>query len=107
MSFPLSFWAPCLCHFDPRRAVDFIKKKEKKRHVALSILGSYESTPGVDNPTWGQLYRALAYTPYEGLNLANQNNRKLEVFGRKLEETSQNCIDILINISEIEIILFN
>ena len=47
------------------------------------------------------------YTPYEGLNLANQNNRKLEVFGRKLEETSQNCIDILINISENETILFN
>ena len=32
------------------------------------------------------------YTPYEGLNLANQNNRKLEAFGRKLVETSQNCI---------------
>ena len=32
--------------------------------------------------------------------MANQNNRKLEVFGRKLEETSQSCIDILINISE-------
>ena len=48
------------------------------------------------------------YTPNEGLNLANQNNRKLEVFGRKLEETSQNCIDILINISEKrETILFN
>ena len=47
------------------------------------------------------------YTPYEGLNLANQNNRKLEVFGRKLEETSQNRIDILINISENETILFN
>ena len=47
------------------------------------------------------------YTPYEGLNLANQNNRKLEVFGRKLEETSQNCIDILINISESDAILFN
>ena len=46
-------------------------------------------------------------TPYEGLNLANQNNRKLEVFGRKLEETCQNCIDILINISENETILFN
>ena len=26
------------------------------------------------------------YTPYEGLNLANQKNRKLEVFYRKLEE---------------------
>ena len=51
--------------------------------------------------------RPLLYTPYEGLNLANQNNRKLEVFGRKLEETSQNCIDILINISENETILFN
>ena len=57
---------------------------------------------------------ATSYTPYEGLNLANQNNRKLEVFGRKLEvfgrkleETSQNCIDILINISENETILFN
>ena len=47
------------------------------------------------------------YTPHEGLNLANQKNRKLEVFGRKLEETSQNCIDILINISENETILFN
>ena len=47
------------------------------------------------------------YTPYEGLNLANQNNRKLEVFGRKLEETFQNCIDILINISKNETILFN
>ena len=47
------------------------------------------------------------YTPYEGLNLANQNNRKLEVFCRKLEETFQNCIDILINISENEIILSN
>ena len=47
------------------------------------------------------------YTPYEGLNLANQNNRKLEVFVRKFEETSQNCIDILINISENETILFN
>ena len=47
------------------------------------------------------------YTPYEGLNLANQNNRKLEVFGRKLEETSQNCIDILINISKSETMLFN
>ena len=47
------------------------------------------------------------YTPYEGLNLANQNNRKLEVFSRNLEETSQNCIDILINISENETILFN
>ena len=47
-------------------------------------------------------------TPYEGLNLANQNNRKLEVFGRKLEETSQHCIDILINIiSESDTILFN
>ena len=40
----------------------------------------------------------LLYTPYEGLNLANQNNRKLEVFGRKLEETSQNCIGILIKL---------
>ena len=48
-----------------------------------------------------------SYTPYEGLNLANQNNRKLEVFGRKLEETSQNCIDILINISENETLSFN
>ena len=47
------------------------------------------------------------YTPNEGLNLANQNNRKLEVFGRKVEETSQNCIDILINISESDTILFN
>ena len=47
------------------------------------------------------------YTPYEGLNLASQNNWKLEAFGRKLEETSQNCIDILINISENETILFN
>ena len=46
-------------------------------------------------------------TPYEVLNSANQNNRKLEVFGRKLEETCQNCIDILINISENETILFN
>ena len=62
----------------------------------------------------GQVERGLGlsafeytYTPYEGLNLANQNNRKLEVFGRKLEETSQNCIDILINISKIETILFN
>ena len=27
------------------------------------------------------------YTPYEGLNLANQKNRKLEVYGRKLEES--------------------
>ena len=45
--------------------------------------------------------------PYEGLNLPNQNDRKLEVFGRKLEETSQNCIDISINISESETILFN
>ena len=52
-------------------------------------------------------YMIYLYTPYEGLNLANQNNRKLEVFGRKLEETSQNCIDILINISENETILFN
>ena len=51
--------------------------------------------------------RHVRYTPYEGLNLANQNNRKLEVFGRKLEETSKNCIDILINISENETILFN
>ena len=49
----------------------------------------------------------LDYTPYEGLNLTNQNNRKLKVFGRKLEEISQNCIDILINISENETILFN
>ena len=49
----------------------------------------------------------VAYTPYEGLNLANQNNRKLEVFGRKLEETSQYCIDILMNISENETILFH
>ena len=40
-------------------------------------------------------------------NFANENNRKLEVFGRKLEETTQNCIDILINISENETILFN
>ena len=31
--------------------------------------------------------RLLAYTPYEGLILANQNDRKLEAFGRKLEET--------------------
>ena len=43
-----------------------------------------------------------SYTPYEGLNLANQNNWKLEVFSRKLEEPSQNCIDILINFSEIK-----
>ena len=49
----------------------------------------------------------MPYTPYEGLNLTNQNNWKLEVFGRKLEATSQNCIDILINISENETILFN
>ena len=50
-----------------------------------------------------------AYTPYEGLNLANHINRKLEVFGRKFEETSPNCIDILIkfNISKNETILFN
>ena len=27
----------------------------------------------------------LLYTPYEGLNLANQKSRKLEVFGHKLE----------------------
>ena len=26
------------------------------------------------------------YTPYEGLNLTNQKNRKLEVFSWKLEE---------------------
>ena len=32
------------------------------------------------------------YTPYEGLNLANLNNQKLEVFGRKLEETSQKIV---------------
>ena len=49
----------------------------------------------------------VLYTPYEGLTLANQNNRKLEVFGRKLEETSQNCIDILIDINENETILFH
>ena len=27
----------------------------------------------------------IDYTPYEGLNLANQKNRKLEVFGQMLE----------------------
>ena len=57
--------------------------------------------------TWYYDYLDAGFTPYEGLNLANQNNRKLEVFGRKLEETSQKCIDILINISENETILFN
>ena len=29
--------------------------------------------------------RVKGYTPYEGLNLANQKGRKLGVFGRKLE----------------------
>ena len=41
------------------------------------------------------------YTPYEGLNLANRKNRKLEVFGRKLQENYSEFY-IFINISENE-----
>ena len=43
------------------------------------------STPdlwGLTSPAGG----GGEYTPYEGLFLANQENRKLEVFSRKLEE---------------------
>ena len=31
------------------------------------------------------------YTPYEGLNLANEKSRKLGVFGRKLEGSHSRC----------------
>ena len=30
-------------------------------------------------------YVPILYTPYEGLNLANEKSRKLEIFDRKLE----------------------
>ena len=47
----------------------------------------------------GVLYMYM-YTPYEGPNLANQENRKLVVFDRKLEESYSLYYDVLLNINE-------
>ena len=46
------------------------------------------------------------YTAHEGLSLANQNSRKLRVFGRKLEGSHFLFIVSLLNITEIETIKF-
>ena len=60
---------------------------------------------GLSSPGRHHLYIST-YTPYEGLNIANQKTRKLGVFGRKLRENPPHFIIISMYIPENETNIF-
>ena len=51
----------------------------------------------MSNDHWFPCHEPDPYTSYEGPNLANQKNRKLVVFDRKLEGSYSLYYDILLN----------
>ena len=73
------------------------KKVEKKKAESSSESSSSESSSESESEeekkkpaakTSTPATKVTGYTPHEGLNLANQNNRKLGGFDRKLGGTS-------------------